>query len=601
MAFPQLLCLLFSTTIAWAGDLDTSSLPTASIVGFVFCGLITSLLLVSLFITCLMCYRMQLRNRRDKLLTTAHEAHPSLAQISTRQVPSLQPTPGYGLGYPPRPPSLPFYNMQNQSYLVGSESVYPSLSGYVHQNPMEMSSHPIRLQPDYLVEPRIERQNDVYAAAPIASLEAISNEDLSNGSIYKRFFGPSTDLSKSSPKAPSEQSPPAPPISPITPSITSRASRISNALRDAVRMLRLGGDGHHHHHHQQQQQQQQQEDTVTLEDANSSLPPSSGVASTAQPNLSASQTRLFRQQKRPMRGSGTMSAALGGVVKIGRRSKASTVSQDSGHCNTFEVTELDEMDSSSSSSLDNDHFLLSLESAVFTTTPTSSAVTTVVAPLYSFTFQDGDLGDGGNAGSGLLGGWRDGLLHPPLPPGSPVVGFAYLGLGGMDDEEKDKEVAKDDWRRRDEVKLRSLKKRPSLPVICQKELHNSTSSFMGRDVCRASPPPTLGEDEVRLRGRSKTVDNRGCNQRHANSPDSESSATAMLSSNSHSLRRRHSTSVSDLYMMRPPSTHLEAWMGVSDEHLLISPTSGTETSSIGSRVKAAHLLHSLSSTELSRE
>ncbi|EUB54379.1 hypothetical protein EGR_10757 [Echinococcus granulosus] len=165
--------------------------------------------------------------------------------------------------------------------------------------------------------------------SPFASLKSISNEDLSNGSIYQRFFGPSTDLSKSSPEAPSEQLPPAPPISPITPSITSRASRISNALRDAVRMLRLGGDGHH---------QQQEEDTVTLEDANSSLPPSSGVASTAQPNLSASQTRLFRQQKRPMRGSGTMSAALGGVVKIGRRSKASTVSQDSGHCNTFEVT-----------------------------------------------------------------------------------------------------------------------------------------------------------------------------------------------------------------------------------------------------------------------
>nr|CDS22374.1 hypothetical protein EgrG_000358100 [Echinococcus granulosus] len=481
MAVPQLLCLLFSTTIARAGDLDTSSMPTASIVGFAFCGLIASLLLISLFITCLMCYRMQLRYRRDKLLTTAHETHPSLAQISTRQVPSLQPIPGYGLDYPPRPPSLPFYNMQNQSYLVGSESIYPSLSDYVHQNPMTMSSHPIRRQPDYPVEPRIERQNDVYAAG---------------------------------------------------------------------------------------------------------------------------QTRLFRQQKRPMRGSGTMSAALGGVVKIGRRSKASTVSQDSGHCNTFEVTELDEMDSSSS--LDNDHFLLSLESAVFTATPTSSAVTTVVAPLYSFTFQDGDLGDGGSAGSGLLGGWRDGLLYPPLPPGSPVVGFAYLGLGGIDDEEKDEEVAKDDWRRRDEVKLRNLNKRPSLPVTFQKELHNSTSSIMGRDLCRASPPlppppPTLEEDEVRLRGRSKIVDNRGRNLRHANSLDSESSATAMLSSNSHSLQRQHSTSVSDLDMMRPPSTHLEAWMGVSDEHLLISPTGGTDASSMEPQAKAAHLLRSLSSTELLRE
>ncbi|KAH9279545.1 hypothetical protein ECG_07751 [Echinococcus granulosus] len=129
---------------------------------------------------------------------------------------------------------------------------------------------------------------------------------------------------------------------------------------------------------------------------------------------------------------------------------------------------------------------------------------------------------------------------------------------------------------------------------------------MGRDLCRASPPlppppPTLEEDEVRLRGRSKIVDNRGRNLRHANSLDSESSATTMLSSNSHSLRRQHSTSVSDLDMMRPPSTHLEAWMGVSDEHLLISPTGGTDASSMEPQAKAAHLLRSLSSTELSRE
>ncbi|KAL5962506.1 hypothetical protein TSMEX_009761 [Taenia solium] len=101
------------------------------------------------------------------------------------------------------------------------------------------------------------------------------------------------------------------------------------------------------------------------------------------------------------------------------------------------------------SSVDNDHFLLSLESAVFTTAPTCGGVTKAVAPLYSPTFHDGDLGDACSVEGGL-GGWKDGLLYPPLPPGSPVVGFAYLGLGGVEEyeEEEDEvvEVDKGDWR-----------------------------------------------------------------------------------------------------------------------------------------------------------
>lgn len=107
------------------------------------------------------------------------------------------------------------------------------------------------------------------------------------------------------------------------------------------------------------------------------------------------------------------------------------------------------------SSVDNDQFLLSLESAVFTTAPICGGVTNSVAPLYSSTFRDGDLGDAGSVESGL-GGWRDGHLYPPLPPGSPVVGFAYLGLGGVEEyeegEDETVEVEKGDWRR-DEVGL----------------------------------------------------------------------------------------------------------------------------------------------------
>ncbi|KAL5967933.1 hypothetical protein TSMEX_004343 [Taenia solium] len=386
-------------------------------------------LIVGLFTLCLACYRIRLRQRRDKMLTTAHETHPSLASIPTRRPPSPQPIPSCGLAFPPRSHSPTFHNMQRQPYPDASSSIYPSLSGYVHQNPMTVSSHSFEHQSDYPIEPRIERENAVFAAAPIASLESIPNEDLSDGSVYHRFFSPNADIHKSSPNPPSGYPPPSTPISPTTPSNITKVSRISHALRDAAKMLRLGGDS------------QQQEDTVTLEDGNSSVP--SAVVPTTQSNLSGSQVRLFRQQKRPKRSGATIVGMSGS--KLGRRSKTSTVSQDSGHCNTFDVTELDEMESS----VDNDHFLLSLESAVFTTAPTCGGVTKAVAPLYSPTFHDGDLGDACSVEGGL-GGWKDGLLYPPLPPGSPVVGFAYLGLGGVEEyeEEEDEvvEVDKGDWR-----------------------------------------------------------------------------------------------------------------------------------------------------------
>ncbi|VDK37658.1 unnamed protein product [Taenia asiatica] len=454
-------------------------------------------------------------------------------------------------------------------------------------------------QSDYPIEPQIEKQNAVFAAgcergmrfgfqlrkkkskppllaSPIASLESIPNEDLSDGSVYHRFFGPNADIHKSSPNPPPGYPPPSTPTSPTTPSNISKVSRISHVLRDAAKMLRLGGDS------------QQQEDTVTLEDGNSSIP--SAVVPTTQSNLSGSQVRLFKQQKRPRR-SGATIVGMGGS-KLGRRSKISTVSQDSGHCNTFDVTELDEMESS----VDNDHFLLSLESAVFTTAPTCGGVTKAVAPLYSPTFHDGDLGDTCSVEGGL-GGWKDGLLYSPLPPGSPVVGFAYLGLEGVEEyeEEEDEvvEVDKGDWRR-DEVGLHN-------------ELHESASTI-GTDLGRAATPPLEEEEEegererkreeVRLRAKSNTFNHCSCNEHQLNSPDSESSATAMLSS-THGLRQ--SVSVSDLEN-RPPSTNLETWMSVSDEHLLISPTGGkASASSMKSQAKEAHLFRSLSSKELPRE
>ena len=76
------------------------------------------------------------------------------------------------------------------------------------------------------------------------------------------------------------------------------------------------------------------------------------------------------------------------------------------------------------SSIDNDRFLYSLESAVFTGTDANS---TASLPR----------SDDVESGSGSL--------YPPLPPGSPVVGFAYLGLGGLREEE-DEEIAPADAR-----------------------------------------------------------------------------------------------------------------------------------------------------------
>ncbi|VDK37657.1 unnamed protein product [Taenia asiatica] len=209
------------------------------------------------------------------------------------------------------------------------------------------------------------------------------------------------------------------------------------------------------------------------------------------------------------------------------------------------------------SSVDNDHFLLSLESAVFTTAPTCGGVTKAVAPLYSPTFHDGDLGDACSVEGGL-GGSKDGLLYPPLPPGSPVVGFA--------------------------------------------ELHESVPTI-ATDLGRAATPPLEEEEEeeeIRLRAKSTTFNHCSCNEHQLNSPDSESSATAMLSS-THGLRQ--SVSVSDLEN-RPPSTNLETWMSNSDEHLLISPTGGKASSlssSVKSQAKEANMKRSYSSEALSRE
>lgn len=119
---------------------------------------------VGLFTLCLACYRTRLRQRKDKMLTTAHEAHPSLAPISTRRPSSPKTCASYGLGFPSHPSSTSFYNIHSQPYPTASNSIYPSLSGYVHQNPMTVSSHSVQHQPDYPIEPRIERQNAVFAA-----------------------------------------------------------------------------------------------------------------------------------------------------------------------------------------------------------------------------------------------------------------------------------------------------------------------------------------------------------------------------------------------------------------------------------------------------
>ncbi|VDK37656.1 unnamed protein product [Taenia asiatica] len=120
---------------------------------------------------------------------------------------------------------------------------------------------------------------------------------------------------------------------------------------------------------------------------------------------------------------------------------------------------------------------------------------------------------------------------------------------------------------------------------------------LAHDLGRAATPPLEEEEEeeeIGLRAKSTTFNHCSCNDHQLDSAHSESSATAMLSS-THGLRQ--SVSVSDLEN-RPPSTNLETWMSVSDEHLLISPTGGkasSSSSSVNSQAKEAHLTRSLSS------
>lgn len=86
--------------------------------------------------------------------------------------------------------------------------------------------------------------------------------------------------------------------------------------------------------------------------------------------------------------------------------------------------------------MDNDQFLYSLETAVFTSSDnTESECSAARRPYHSSSLQEGDLGDGNSGHSGRWG--YGGALYPPLPPGSPVVGFAYLGLGGLREEEEE--------------------------------------------------------------------------------------------------------------------------------------------------------------------
>lgn len=100
------------------------------------------------------------------------------------------------------------------------------------------------------------------------------------------------------------------------------------------------------------------------------------------------------------------------------------------------------------SSIDNDRFLHSLESAIFTASdesPTVSGGRFNASPFYSSTspsstyssnLQEGDLG------KALI--TMGGRLYPPLPPGSPVVGFAYLGLQDCIPEEEAEETQSTD-------------------------------------------------------------------------------------------------------------------------------------------------------------
>lgn len=83
------------------------------------------------------------------------------------------------------------------------------------------------------------------------------------------------------------------------------------------------------------------------------------------------------------------------------------------------------------SSIDNDRFLHSLESAVFSSSATLTRGANDGGTSHhssSSTLNDGDLGEFGGHSVG-------GSLYPPLPPGSPVIGFAYLGLGDVQEED----------------------------------------------------------------------------------------------------------------------------------------------------------------------
>ncbi|VDO08763.1 unnamed protein product [Rodentolepis nana] len=384
-------------------------------------------------------------------------------------------------------------------------------------------------------------------SAPLASLESIPHEDLSDSSVYRRFFSPEADISPI--KA---ADPPIEPLSRIPhtspPDSKSRTYKFSMALKDAARMFRFSSTS---------SPIGQQEDAITLEDGttlSSTLPQGSECV--------GSQTRLFKQQKKPRK----ISAALGGMSsgsRIGRKSKNSTTSQDTGHCNAFEVAqEIEEMESS----VDNDRFLHSLESAVFTPSVNLTGGSNNTVPSRyssSSTLNDGDLAE-------LNGHSAVGPIHLSLPPGSPVIGFAYLGLGDVQEE--------DDFVQRIDDKGSQEAINP-----------NGSASTVGTDVARASTPPV--DNEIRLLNRNKVIGQPELDNNHYNSSDSATSATAMLPT-SRGLGQSISASHMDL---RPLSTNMETWLVASDEHLLISPT-GEGASRL--QKGAAHPMRSVSSNDM---
>ncbi|KAM7533863.1 hypothetical protein Aperf_G00000109342 [Anoplocephala perfoliata] len=539
--FPVLILPIFFSTAR--GD-DGSSWSAGQICGLVL-GVIFAIFVV--VVVCLACFRYLVRFNHGKMFSPVHETtSPVLVvaqpppQSSPPQVHSSRYLPSFGT-------AGPLYTVQGAPYsqVESKNSCYPSLSGYIQENPMTISQ-------SYSCQ--AERLNPVMASAPIASLESIPHEDLSDSSVYRRFFSPEVDIlpvkSSECPLSPASAiNPPHPPTD-----FPSKARRFSLALRDAARMFMFnsgnatGGSGG----------RAQQEDTITLEDGtttSSSLPQSSANG--------GSQARLFKQQK------ATKKISSGSGSKIGRKGKISSASQDIGHCNSFEVAELDEMESS----IDNDRFLHSLESAVFTpSADTLGLATNSVSPLYSSssTLNSGDLGDFGSHS-------RGGSLYPPLPPGSPVIGFAYLGLGGLQEEE---EMDLESEQRIEETESREVSSNDP----------RGSASTVRTDLVQAGAPSL--DDEVKLRNRCQIIDQRDRNQSLHNSSDSATSATAMLS-----RETRHSISASETDV-RPPSANIEPWMVVSDEHLLIGPIGETYSSS---RAKGGHLWRSLSSNNLMKK